>query len=336
MSLGGIHLPKDPLERFCALYGELLAQRSWLESGDSLRFSALVLTPIPGEPKRIAARLLETSEELRRATPWYGSLRSSLRFLFAALLVRYDDRVGDYLAEVERAGKLFRERWKLSGNVHESLAILVLRQRSPEGRVGAAEVARLDEIWREMKRLHPWITHKSDWPACALLASTPAPPAQIAERLEAMYGGLRERGYTRGEALQTAAHILFFHLEPPHVVCARFERLFGSFKQAGLWMGQEDFDEIALLCFTSQPEAEVVERVRAHRERIAELKPRPGKQTSFSLACGTALLQLLRRSTDLAVLTEAQALLQIQAILQAQQAAVAAAAAVSAGAASAG
>jgi len=70
-----------------------------------------------------------------------------------------------------------------------------------------------------------------------------------------------------------------------------------------------------------------VAKVAEHRASIADLKPRPSKGDSFSLACGTALLSLLRRSADTAQLTEAQGLLRIVAILQAQQAAAIAAAA---------
>jgi len=326
-------LPPDPLTRYQQVHRALFARKAWYHDSSVLRHTALALVTTPGEPQTLALRLNELAEELARSTPWYSSLRNSIRFLVASMLLRRGTRVADFLEELKRAGELFREHWRLSGQTFEALAILALSGQSPDGRVTREQVARMAAIWDEMKRYHPWITQRSDWPAAALLAAAPLDPAQVAERLEALYRGLHERGFSRGDALQTASHILYFHTESARAACTRFEQLYKGFKQQGLWMYEGDYDDVALLCFAMQDPAEVVARVAEQREPIAALKPRPGKGTSFSLACGTALISLLRRSAETAHLSEAQALLRIVAILQAQQAAAAAAATAAAAAA---
>ena len=75
------------------------------------------------------------ADELKARTPWYGSLRNSIRFLIASVLLRRGERAAEFLTEVERAGKLFREHWKTSGQTFEVLAILALQGQSPDGRV---------------------------------------------------------------------------------------------------------------------------------------------------------------------------------------------------------
>ncbi|HTF88089.1 MAG TPA: DUF4003 family protein [Planctomycetota bacterium] len=316
----GPQIPANPLGRFCAIYESLNENRSWWEGRTMFRFCALALTTLPGEPRELAARLDRITEDLRTSTPWYK--RSSVGTMLAALLLRHDDGAKGSIAELERAGPLFREHWRFSGSSHEALAIQVLRQHSPDRRVSEAQVARLAEIWKEMKKHHPVLTQKTDWPICALLATTSATPVQIAVRLEAVYQDLRERGFHAGDQLQTAAQVLFFHHELPGVVAARFQELYEQFKSSGLWMGSADYDEIALLCFAPQPASEILSTVQGHREKIRALKPAPDKQTSFTLACGTALLELARGSKDTVLLSEAQLLIAIQAILAAQQAAV--------------
>lgn len=322
---GACVVPANPLERFCDLYTALLADRPWWQGGWSmLRYCALALTTLPGEVREVAARLDAVSEELRTSVPWYK--RSSVGTMLAALLLRHGDNVHDFLAEVERASDLFREHWRFSGSTYEALAIQVLRHESGDGHVQASQVARLAAIFEVMKKDHPLLTNRADWPSCALLAGSSATPSAIRQRLEALYQATHARGFQRGDALQLASQILCFHQDAPDLLSARFATLYAQFKDSGLWMGSQDYDEIALLCFAPQSPAEVLGTVQRHRAMIAALQPAPDKQCSFSLACGTALLELVRDSARIAQLGEAQLLIHIRMVLAAQQAAAAAAA----------
>lgn len=319
-------LPSDPVERYARLHQELFAAKPWYQEIGVLRQAALALVPLAGDPALLARDLRRLSDELAQQTPWYASLHGSIRFLFASMLLRRGQRVESFLAEAKSAALHFRAHWRLSGNPFESLAILALQGQSKDGRVAKDQVDRMAEIWLEMKRYHPWITQRSDWPAAALLCEAPLTPVQIGERVEGMYRALEGRGYSKGDALQTASHVLYFHPESASTVSARFDQLFKAFKARGLWMHQTDYDDVAMLCFAPQDAAEVATRVAEHRDRIAALAPRPGKDASFCLACGTALLAMLRSSAAVALLTENQAVLRIATLILAQQAAVMAAA----------
>lgn len=322
MNSDALHVPEDPLARFEELYRELLAgpgKAPWYEPREALRFSALSLVPIQGEPSALAASLREIADQLLRGTPWYGNLRTSVRFLVATMLLKHGTPVADFLSEVERADPLFRKHWRLSGNVYEALAVLLLMQHSADGKVSQEQVDRLQAIWQRMKTDHPWLTHKSDWPAAALLSTVEAAPEPIGERLEALYQALRAHRLTPGDSLQTASQILYFHPGRPGDVAERFAGLYSGFRDQGLWMHGGDYDELSLLTFTTQPEREVVGLVSSQRERIEALDPRPGKATSFNLACGTATLTLVGSERPEAV-DQIQALATIHLLLQAQAA----------------
>ncbi len=317
-------IPANPLERFCDVYTALLADRPWWHGKTMLRFCALSLTTLPGEPREIAARLDALTEELRTSVPWYK--RSSVGTMFAALLMRHGDGASDFLAEIERARPLFREHWRFSGSTYAALAIQVLRRASPDRHVSATQVARMAAIFEELKKDHAILTSREDWPACALLANSPAAPSAIRARIELLFQGLHQSGFTRGDPLQTAAELLYFHHDEPALLCARFRELYLAFQASGLWMGSGDYDEIALLCFAGQPPAEVIGTVQRHRQSIQALVPAPEKQASFTLACGTALLELVRESATAELLGEAQLLTNIHPSRAAQPAAAAAAA----------
>lgn len=320
---GPLVLPARPLDRFCDLYEALLADRPWWRGREMLRYCALALVTIPGEPREIALRLDQLTAELSASTPWYK--RSSVGTMLAAELLRNGNSAREFLAEVERAAGLFRVHWRFSGSTFEALAIEVLRRKAPDGHVSASQVDRLAAIWKELKSSHPVLTSRSDWPLCALLSRTEAAPSAIGERVEALYQTLHRQGASRGDPLQTAAQILYFHADSTDSVAARFQALYAGFKASGMWMGSHDYEELALLSFAPQAPAEVLEAALRHRERIRALPSAPDKQTSFTLACGTALLELSRDGARLSMLSEAQLLVNIQAILAAQQAAAVAA-----------
>jgi hypothetical protein len=321
-----VHLP-DPLARFAELHRAVLGPRRWYERDDASRHAALLLVPLPGTPAELARALEARAEELRRALSWWSSLRANVRFVLAALLVREGLSARAMMRAIDEARVLFRRHWRWSGHPWQELAALVLLMQGEERRVTPAEVARLAAIWERMRRDHPWLTQRSDWPACAALVARPEPVEQLAARLEACYRGLGEAGLARGDARQTAAQILCFAPGEPAALCARFGRLWRAFREAGLWMHSGDYDEVALLAFADAPATAVVERVLRHRAAIDALRPRPTRSTSFDLACGTALLELLReaRGGEAEAARRIEAIARLVAVLQVQQAAVAAA-----------
>jgi hypothetical protein len=328
MTRDAVHPFADPLDRFVAIWERLEPGRGWWESGELLRHSALAVTTSPGAPRDVADELVRTAAALKDSEPWYQ--RSSVGVLLAAWLVRTRRSVADLSASIERAKPHFRAKWRFSGGTSEAVAILILADASPGREVGAAEVGRLAAIYDAVRADHPLLTQKSDWPLCALLAHLAGEPASIARRVEALYAALHAGGASRGDRLQDAAFILALCDGEPSVLAARFQALFDAFGRAGLRMVSDDYDEVASLCFVDAPPARVVEVVLRHRERITALKPKPGKQTSFSLAAGTALLELAHNLLDPGRAVQADSVARILSILAAQRAVVAAMAGASA------
>lgn len=320
-------LPRDPLRRFVEIYEALNERRGWLQDAMPLRFSALTLATCDGPPAAVAEAVYRVSAALRARAGWFGPLNSPVRFVLAAILVRNGDDPEAFCDEVERASGLFREAGLRRGSIYEVVAILLLRGPEVDQNLDAGAVLRFKSVYEDMKRHHWWLTGPEDYPACALVAARPEPVESAGLRIERFYGSLRDEGFSAGDPLQMVSHILALNPAKEAAVVRRFVDLRAGFKDAGVSMWQSDWDELALLTFVDAPVAEIVARVLAHREVMAELRPRPDRSLTFSLACGTAFLDLVRSGTAAQDVSDAKTLSQVQAILAARQAASAAAAA---------
>jgi len=327
-------LPERPLDRFLELLDALLADKKWTEGVAPLRYAASTLMTMPGDAPRVARDLRRIADELLDRAGWFGPLKSPARFAVAAILLRSGIDAATFTDEVTRVDGLFKERGLKRRSVLSCLAILLLfdHARREGRRVDGPLVSRFGQVYEAMASHHGFLTGLDDYPACALLAGLDGTPSDVARRCERFYDGLRDLGFRRGNALQSVSHMLVFAPEADDVVMRRFRALYDAFDKAGLWMNTGDYDEVAALSFLDRPAATVVSTTLRHREVLAKHKPRPGRELSFSLACGTAFLELAGGGAD-ERLRGTQNVLAIQAILQAQQAAMIAAVAASSAAA---
>lgn len=327
--MAALVLPERPLERFLELQQALLAERRWFEDSTAFRYAASSLSTLPGAPAEVAAGLRARAQELSDGSRWYGPLKSPVRFVLAAMLLGSELDGAGLLAEITRVEALFKQQGLSRGSVHSALAVLllVLHARRDGHAPGAAEVERLAAVHAAMRSHHRFLTGQDDYPACALLVGAAGAASEIAGRCEVFYEGLRDLGFSRGNALQSVSHLLVFAPGDDSALMQRFRRLYSGFQEAGLWMHTGDYDEVAALSFLAQDAPRVVATVLAHREVLAATAPKPGRELSFSLACGTAFLELAAVDAVHDDLRVTANVLAVQAILQAQQAAMVAAAA---------
>jgi hypothetical protein len=321
-------LPDRPLDRFHLLFDALVAEKRWFDDTWSIRYAASSLLTVPGDPAGIARDLRRLAEELKERAGWFGPLDSPVRFVVAAMLLQADLDTRTFCAEVERIEELFKSNGLKRGSVYTHLAVLLLMVdgRRLGKRVDEAVVRRFRALYDELKSHHRFLTGQDDYAACALLNGLDRPPQEIGARCEVFYEGLRDLGFNRGNALQSVSHALVFAPDDDQVVMRRFRALYDQFDGAGLWMNTGDYDEVAALSFLPQPAERVVSRVLEHRAVLAEKKPKPDRALSFSLACATGFLELVKDEDAHELMRNTQNVIAVQAILQAQQAAMIAAA----------
>ena len=323
-----LDLPTDPMERFKEIYEVLWGART-VFSGDSpaaLRFAAVTAVTCPGEPEEVAAGIRDKAEEIKQGVSWFANLRSPLRFIISALLLLHDDEVTEFLAEVERVGKLFREKKLRRGAIYETIAVLLFRIGRDLKPVDEELVVRFKSVYEAMKKYHWWLTGPDDFPACALLALQPESPREIGETVERIYQALCAQKFRRCNPLQTAANMLYLARLEPKEAATRFGLLAAEMRKGGIRVHAYDYDKLAALSFLNHPPGRIVEKILALHAETKELRPKPPAHLCLSLATSIAFLELVQRDQDLEIISDARALVNMQQVIQAQQACAAAAA----------
>jgi hypothetical protein len=318
--------PTEALPRFLAIARALRASGRFFDDWTILRHSALALPLVEGEPEDLAQRLRATIAELGKGARWWESLGRSMHAFAAASLIQNGEAADGFYAELKRVRELFREARLPRGGTSEVLGFLVLRDQAALRGVRAGDVARMGELYREIKKDHAWLLGAGEYPTLALLALTDVPAPEIARRVERILQRLEERGFRSRGRLIPIAQLLFFAPDSDSVACGRFEALWNEFQGQGLRMFASDYDELALLSFAPRTPSEIARVVLEHRDQIRTLRPKPSRDISFSLACATAFLELVGSDPKLRKLSKAQAALQVRSIVVARQAAAAGAA----------
>lgn len=314
-------LPADPLERFEQLLTALDAGRGWMQDKVAVRLAAIALLITPGDAGRLAATTRSVSAVLHERLGSFSRVDESVRLVIAAQLVKAGDEPDPFVDDLERVRELFRAAGLRRGGVYEVLAVLVLRR--VVGTIGPAHVDRFQQIYSAMKAHHWWLTGPEDFPACAMLVGLPGEPAAMGAGIDEIYHALHvQAGLPRGDALQTAANMLYLGGVEAATIAGRFALLMTGFRGAGAPIGKDEYDELAILCFLAQPAEQVVASVIGLRDQLREHLRWLGQGPALSLAASLAFVRLAGESGALSTLADAKLLLDMQAIVTARQAAV--------------
>lgn len=320
------YTPEDPLARFIELHTALDSERKWLHDRVPLRLAAVCLITTPGPADSLAAATRRRDADLRARFGWLTGVTAPISLLFAAQMVKYGDNPEAFVDEVERVRGMFRAVDLRRGGVYEALAVLVLRQFLGGKPIELPHVERLRDIYEAMKRHHWFLTGPEDFPACAMLVGRDEDAATIGAGTDAIYRALHDRAHLwRGDPLQTAANVLYLSGVEPATIADRFALLLAGFREAGVRIGQEQYDELAILCFLAWPVERIVASVLGFREQLLAALPWVGKPTALSLASSLAFVRVSGSDGALGPLADAKLLLDMQAIVAARAAAAAAA-----------
>ncbi|MGB0714590.1 MAG: DUF4003 family protein [Phycisphaerae bacterium] len=315
------------LERFHAVFAELNQLRWWFESSKIFRYAALAAVHCAGEPKPLAKEIHEHAGRLRRLAGWFGDLRSELRYVIAAVLVLYDDEPEAFHRAFKNTRSLFRAAGVRRDSTYELLSVVVLRTGLGLREIDAELVERMHAIFREMQRYEWWLTSAEDLPACAMLALQPEPVGLILQELDQIYGGMHTEGFSRGDELQSSAHLLYLAKGRAELSVSRAGELLRAFKSQRVTIRRGDYDEIALLAFlTVKPEA-LVAQVIQYRDEIRKTRPRVDMRAALNIAANLVFMDCVRADDELLQISEIKLIVDLQAMVAAQRAAAAVAAA---------
>lgn len=312
----------DPIESYLRTFERLRARKRWSANSVTFRFVALSLGAAAASISY--DRLEEAATELRKRARWTSPLKSEVRYVAAAMILRRGQDPAAIHERVFETRDAFKAHKVPSRGTGPTLAALLLALHHEARPVPPGQFERLSSIYRRWRAEHRWLTSSSDLPAAALHATREVPVDVVTAEVERAYTGLMDSGFRRGNQLQLVSHLLAVDPRGTDAGVQRFCAVAEQLRHADERVGAGRYDEIALLALTQASASEVVERVLRNRDRLRAVKPRPDRTVAFTLAAGIELaadadIARERDAGDLATLQS------IQAIIDAQQAAMIAA-----------
>ncbi|MYE14646.1 MAG: DUF4003 family protein [Gammaproteobacteria bacterium] len=313
----------DPVGEYLATLERLRARKRWSTDMATVRFAALALGA--GRTEADVERLEEAAATLRARAGWTSPLRSEVRHVVAAMLVRERLDPGGVHDRVMETRTALRSHRLPRSQAGTTFAALVLVLRSGGGPVPERQLERLATIWRRWRSEHFWLTGADDLPAAALHACGEREMEMLVADVERAYARLREAGFRRGNGLQWASHVLAVDPRGVDTGVERFRRVAERLRRARVRVRPGRYDETAILALMYADVAAVVDRALDYRDRLRAVKPRAGRDLAFTVAVGLAFAADEGGPAD-RVAGDLAALQSIQAILSARRAAAASAA----------
>ena len=324
---------RDPVAAYLETFERLRTRKRWTTDTATYRFVALTLGAAGNRVSHDG--LEEVAAGLRRRAGWTSPLRSEIRYVVAAMILRRDLDAARVHHQVIATRVRFGEHGVKRRGTGATLAALLLVLQTEGKRVPKAHLDRLARIYAQWRADHFWLTDANDLPAAALHAARDVSVESLTGDVQRAYARLREAGFRRGNQLQLVSHLLAVDPRGADTAVQRVAVVADRLRSAGERVGTGRYDEVAVLALTQGSPGHVVDRVLRYRDRLRSARPRPSKDLAFSLAAGIELAEDSekageRNAGDLAALQS------IRAILDAQQAATIAAISAGAGAGAAG
>lgn len=277
---------------------------------------------------------LESCKALVKSTTGpFSNFRGNVRLPLICMLAAGDEPEARW-ERTQRTYDLLKETF--SGSQYLALAALLLSDAAPETETPAL-AARGKGLYRRMKKEHPFLTGLEDSVFALLLAESQRTDDELMEDMETCYRLLDER-FPKGDALQSASHVLALSADAPEEKVYRMIALFDGVQSAGGKYGKDrQLPILAALSLSREPVDSLVQSLLDLDGLLAQQKGYKGvmgldRRTRMMHAA--MLLSLPDRQPELVNAAAQQATLAMVAAQQAVMCAVIASSTASSAAAS--
>ena len=277
---------------------------------------------------------LESCKALVKSTTGpFSNFRGNVRLPLICMLAAGDEPEARW-ERTQRTYDLLKETF--SGSQYLALAALLLSDAVPETETPAL-AARGKGLYRRMKKEHPFLTGLEDSVFALLLAESQRTDDELMEDMETCYRLLDER-FPKGDALQSASHVLALSADAPEEKVYRMIALFDGVQSAGGKYGKDrQLPILAALSLSREPVDSLVQSLLDLDGLLAQQKGYKGvmgldRRTRMMHAA--MLLSLPDRQPELVNAAAQQATLAMVAAQQAVMCAVIASSTASSAAAS--
>ncbi|TYS14434.1 DUF4003 domain-containing protein [Rossellomorea vietnamensis] len=313
------------VDRYKDIYSQLRSNLRWKVS-DSRAIMMAASLYVTSEREFDLDRFQKLSDFIKNEAGIFSTLKSQLRFTIAAMLdTRFSNPEGAF-ADFSKSYEALIEKGFNRG-VYSYIAAMVLC--SHEDKADSASLAM--RIFKKMREEHFFLTGQSDYPLAMLLSERNQEIDSLIVRIEDFYNTLDQKGFRKGNDLQSMSHILSLHENPdPNELISRCTTLFDRMRQLGIKPKANLYPQLAVLSFLSDSEDHLFAIKDIWETLNAEKQFKWHKDINFMMAVSFYISDKIEHSS----LVETSLYTTIETLIQAQQAASFAAISGAAGASS--
>ena len=249
-------LVKVKLDRLIELFEQVSMQYKWEQSLTN-HFTALTYTL---NNKNFDKEKIENvRNHMKKTTGIFSYYRGTSKIILSSLLAcQYDnpsqefDKMLNYDKRMKEAG--------FKNSMYLPIANYALLATCTEEWVDA-RINKAIEIYKEMRKNHPWLTSGDDYPLSILLADSDMSINNIIENMEECYKLLNENGFGKNNGLQFLSHILAFRQEENKVKVLRCKEIFDKLKDNKMKVYSGGYAVIGFLAILGEEGYGAVEQV---------------------------------------------------------------------------
>ena len=228
-----------------------------------------------------AERLDRCKALVKGSTGPFSNFRGNIKLPLICMLAVWDGATG--LSSEERWDRAQRYYALLKetffGSEFLALGALLLTDAAKEEDMPAL-AARGKELYKRMRKEHPFLTGQEDSVFALLLAQSERSDDELVTDMEACYSRLNQR-FPKGNGAQTASHVLALSTADPEAKVDRLIQLFDTLRAAGCRYGRET--QLPILAALSMGQGDVDSLSRELVEIDGLLAAQKGYRGVFSL-----------------------------------------------------
>ena len=249
-------LVKEKLDRLIEIFQEVSSGYKW-EGSLTNHFTALTYTL----NNRVfdKEKVEDVRKHMKKTTGIFSNYRGTPKILLSALLTAKYDNPNQEFDRMLNYDKRMRDTG-FKNNMYLPIANYALLASCSEEWV-EIRINKALEIYKEMKKNHPWLTSGDDYPLSILLANSESSVSSIIENMEECYKLLGENGFHKNNGLQFLSHILGFRQEENKVKVERCKEIFDKLKDNKLKVYSSGYAIIGFLSILGERGYEAVDQV---------------------------------------------------------------------------
>lgn len=297
-------------------YEQLKSEFKW--DGDSVKH-LVALTHVIKDKTLDTDQIKDVKAYLKKETGTFSPFRGTMMFALCGLISAASDNPTVHLQKMIDNQKILKSVGFKSTTYLPTALYALSTVYDGNDVEGFAEKAY--EIYKEMKKNHPFLTSGDDYALAILLASTNQNP----DLLETYYKALNEEGFYKSNGLQMLSHIMSFNKSDVSISVARCKRVLDELRKNKLRVSYDYYPAVGLISLIDQNQDEIIQdlidvsKYLSHQKKYKWL----GKGMHIMMASSIITSEYIKDHDGDVISTTVT--VSIQAIIAAQQAAMIAA-----------